>query len=931
MTLILCFIFFISGAAALIFETLWFRVAGLQLGNSVWTSSIVLAAFMCGLAVGNALAVRYGDRIARLLLAYAAIEAIVALSSFGVIVSMPHITPVIVPLVRFFSSIYGGVNLLRWSVAFGAMLVPATAMGMTLPLLTKALARIDSRFGSILGKLYGWNTLGGVIGIMGAELLLIGSLGIRATGLVAASGNVFACLVALIMMRHHTMKVAPRLDSKARVGLRSLPGYARRLLAATVLLGAAILALEVVWFRFIQLFIYGTALAFSAMLAVILAGIGSGGLVASFWLKRREPKVVSLPMIALAAGIATEMSYFFFSPTLGAVTSSTNNLPHSVVLSLRLMFPTTFLSGVLFTLYGHILRRHCGEETETAGLLTFFNTVGATMGALCGGLILLPSLGMESSIFILTLVYGVAAALTLPKIAVRDEKRLLVGVVALSVVCFALFPFGAMKGRYLRLAWRQFVADGSEIVDFREGLTESIGLIRSQWGNEPVSYRLVTNAHSMSATTFLSTRYMTLFAYWPMALRPGARNALLISYGLGMTASALHLSPSLESVDVVDISRDVIEVSKSVHPPDAHPLRDARFHVHIEDGRFFLHTANKRYDLITAEPPPPKGAGIINLYTREFFRLVKDRLSPSGVATYWLPVHSLTPSDVRSIVKAFCVTFEDCSLWRGAGADWMLAGSRGNMDAVSAEALRSFWDDPKIGPSLIDIGIEIPEQLCALFIADQDALFAYSKGALPLEDNYPGRLTCPMPTNRERDSVLAWADTTRVVERFSESVYIEKIFPKSLRRATIPYLAYAGQFDDVFLGRHLDRRYAVLDDVLRSTRLRTFPLLLMASEPKLQKIAHRAMARGIEVPAVLMELGIGCLARRDYAAAESLFRRVMQDDPTISAAGFGLALALHYQERDAESSKVFESIDLRRPGIPESGYRWLKDQLTNAS
>ena len=56
MTAAVCLIFFLSGAAALLFETLWFRQAGLVFGNSVWASSLVLASFMAGLALGNALA-----------------------------------------------------------------------------------------------------------------------------------------------------------------------------------------------------------------------------------------------------------------------------------------------------------------------------------------------------------------------------------------------------------------------------------------------------------------------------------------------------------------------------------------------------------------------------------------------------------------------------------------------------------------------------------------------------------------------------------------------------------------------------------------------------------------------------------------------------------------------------------------------------------
>ena len=76
MTAAVCLIFFLSGAAALIFETLWFRLAGLVFGNSVWAASVVLASFMAGLALGNTLAARHGPRLRRPLRAYAGLEVV---------------------------------------------------------------------------------------------------------------------------------------------------------------------------------------------------------------------------------------------------------------------------------------------------------------------------------------------------------------------------------------------------------------------------------------------------------------------------------------------------------------------------------------------------------------------------------------------------------------------------------------------------------------------------------------------------------------------------------------------------------------------------------------------------------------------------------------------------------------------------------------
>ncbi len=183
---------------------------------------------------------------------------------------------------------------------------------------------------------------------------------------------------------------------------------------------------------------------------------------------------------------------------------------------------------------------------------------------------------------------------------------------------------------------------------------------------------------------------MKLFVYLPVALHPDPRSALLISYGVGSTAKALTDTAGLETIDVVDTSRDVLEMNRIVYPdPGSLPLADPRVRVHIEDGRFFLQTTSKRFDIITGEPPPPKHAGIVNLYTREYFALVRDRLREGGIATYWLPVHALTESDSKAILRAFCDVFEDCTLWDGSPLNWIMMGTRDARGPVSQRTLHA--------------------------------------------------------------------------------------------------------------------------------------------------------------------------------------------------------------------------------------------------
>jgi hypothetical protein len=183
-------------------------------------------------------------------------------------------------------------------------------------------------------------------------------------------------------------------------------------------------------------------------------------------------------------------------------------------------------------------------------------------------------------------------------------------------------------------------------------------------------------------------------------------------------------------------------MSRLVYPdPGDHPLSDPRVSVHVEDGRYFLQATTRRFDLITGEPPPPKYAGIVNLYTKEYFELTRDRLAPGGMVTYWLPVHSLLERDSKAIIRAFCDVFTHCSLWGGAGWDWILVGMRELRGPVTEERFARQWRDPVVGPDLRSLGIERPEQLGALFMADAGDLREMARDVPPLSDDYPRRLS----------------------------------------------------------------------------------------------------------------------------------------------------------------------------------------------
>jgi len=926
---VLSAIFFLSGGAALLFESLWFRQAGIAFGNSVWASALVLSSFMAGIALGNGLAARYGVAVVRPVRVYALLEFAVAVTGLGLVVLLPELAGLLAPLFRPFLDHGAVLQPLRFVVVFVLLLIPATAMGATLPLLVKALTREPGDFGRVLGLLYGWNTLGGVAGAVIGELALVAALGVRGTGLVAASLNLLAACGAIAVIRSRRGASA---SSRAQRG--KLTPRAARLLAAAFVAGATLLALEVVWFRFLSLFISGTSRSFAVMLGVVLAGIGAGSLTGAHWLRRRPDAERAAFAVALAAGALAILSYAQFGLVLRHHTLTHSNALSSLfMLAAPLMFPVAFASGVLFPLVGSALNDAVGVSVRAAGLLTLANTVGAALGPLIAGFAMLSLFGAELSILGLSLCYGVVAVLAVGPRRPRELGWVAWASAAAFLAVVAVFPLGRMEERYLQVIRDRYEAKNEVLVAYREGPSETIQYSQREFLGEPVHHRLITNGFSMSSSDAFGRRYMRLFALVPAALHPGIENALLISYGIGTTAQSLTRIPGLETLDIVDISRDVLEMSDTVYAdPAEHPLRDPRVSVHIEDGRYFLQTTPESFDLITGEPPPLRASRTVYLYTEEYFRLVRDRLRDGGLVSYWLPVFQLSLEETSAVVNAFCNVFDDCSLWNGALLNWMLVGSRGPMRPVQEERLAALWRDESFARDLYEVGLGRPAQLGALFLRDATNLKYFAGTTEPLQDDRPlriGNSYSESPRPFYLDSMASAGNR----ERFRDSELIARIWPEALRGASLEAFATQGAIDEDFAGYQSGTttelaRLRRLHRLLADPDAESAVLWNLAYDPRQVPIAERWAAQGEaaledeQVSMIALRLGAAALANRSWSAAAGHFGRAAALEPEPGLAAY---LEIYALARAGAREEAVERLG-RDPGDADVR-RWLARTL----
>ncbi len=885
---------FFSGVAALSFEIVWFHLAGLALGNSVWTVSIVFAAFMAGMALGNWLLTVREYRVVFPLRLYAFLAFLIALVGLGLVIAFPYLSAVLASFFHLLSVHPLLINLVRILIAFFLMAVPSAAMGATLPVLVKSLCRRECSYGRLLGLLYGWNTAGAVAGVLMTEFFSLDVFGILGTGCCAALCSAFSSLGAWILSRKEKGIQAgnPVLNPavKAAFSPRAL-----RLLAAAFLCGFILLALEVVWFRFLILFFNALSEHFAIMLAMVLAGLSCGSLWASRYCTAPGKTYRYLFLFTSVNGILVTVLYGCFPYLLA--NSFLVRLPEwgaIFIFSLFLIFPLSCGSGVLFTLLGEALYGVVNNEVVATGLLTMANTLGSMCGSLAAGLVVLPRWGLEKAFFLTVFLYAATALLlTDMRGMVQSRRGLWSFILAVTVLAAALirFPFGLMEKRFLPVPAVSFLREGARRTAFKEGLNETIQYLQTDLLGKPYHHYLITNNYSMSATTDTARRYMNFFAYWPLAVHPSVKDVLLISYGCGNTAKALTDNAAIRHIDIVDVSKDIVDMSAVVFPhKEDNPVYDSRVSVHIEDGRFFLLTTRRTYDLITGEPPPPKNQGIVNLYTQEYFQLLADRLNEGGIVTYWLPVSHLTPAEAKAVIRGFCGVFDDCSLWAALPFSWMLVGTKNLKHGAPYEHFIRQWNDPVTGPKMRSLGFQSPEQFGSFFIADGDRLALWLQDTPALVDNYPKRLSSKLLNGDVIDpEFMSLMDGERCKENFLRSRYIAALWPKELRAEVSRHFAAR---EDIFkiLGGYegmpwIERMHRCLHEPL----LKPYLVWALNSDNDAQDIITAALRNRESIPE---DEAAGDLAARavmtgDYRTAERLYadlsRKYWRRDDTFFA------------------------------------------------
>jgi spermidine synthase len=759
---------------------------------------------------------------------------------------------------------------LRFILSFLILLVPTTAMGLTLPVLIEDPVLRRTNFGRAIGFLYGSNTLGAVAGSVLGEGYLIEGFGLRGTSLAAGLAACMAAAIALLVAKYDggdTSALVPQPTFPVRLDASYRPPW--RLLLVSFGTGCILLCLEVVWFRFLRLYVPSSVTAFAVMLAVVLAGIGLGGLVSGALHRRSIRPNHLLSVLLLLAAIVTLLSYLFFPPALVQMHPGTFDLSWRAITlgSIALMFPAALLSGILFPSIVANVQASVGDRMNSTGITTLFNTTGAAVGPLLASFLLLPGVGYQWSLVLC------AAGYALLGILVSDRSnwsfRRPIGLatagfwVALALIV-VVFPYHRDDVHFAYA--RHFLG---HLVKKVEGPSDTYQLLRYDLFGEPYHYQLLASGFSMSGTSPQSQRYMRMFAYLPLAFRPESEDVLLICYGCGSTADAFLHGRHVKRMDVVDISKEVIGLANFYSSINySNPLRDPRVHTFVQDGRFFLQASPLQYDIISGEPPPPKVAGAVNLYTQEFFSLMNSRLKEGGMATFWLPINQLKVDEAKAILRAFHNGFPNASVWASADEQWIMMGIKGPAQRAQEEEIGRLWSDPATNADLSRIGFEVPQQLGALFLMGAEEIDRITHDIAPLTDNYPKRLTDEQwDEQASHRFALTYMEAASAVHRFLRSPLIAGFGWERLKEILEPcFVVREMRYRCGIVARC--NTLAELDIYLRRSPLRTPVLEVLGSDEFRVAIAERVAQKSDAPPLETMpDLIAGALAGRNIEGA----------------------------------------------------------------
>ena len=721
---------FVTGACALVYQTVWMRELRLVFGASTLAGAAVLAIFMGGLGAGAAILGRRSDAHAHPIRFYGMLEIGIAVTA--------ALTPWLIDLVRVAYVASGGADFLKFVLAALVLGLPTFLMGGTLPAAARSIAGDPGRRSVAL--LYAMNTAGAVTGAVVAGFILLERYGNRRTLFAAAAINLAIGLVA--RFSRVTGPHPAEAPGQARPGTKRAV-HRSIVCCAAAITGFVFLLMELVWYRMLSPLLGGTTFMFALVLAMALAGIGIGGGLYARW---RGPTLatsgglavaLALEALALSLPLAIGDRIALLALALRDVPTFSLQVGGWAVVTAIVVLPAAIIAGAQFPLLIALLGQGREDVGRDVGSAYAWNTAGAIGGSLAGGFALIPYLGATGCwrLCVAALV-GLAALFAWRAQRTSHVMYAAVAGCAAGAALFAAGPSAVWRhsgigaGRVARMktpeesrAWMNSVR--RTLMAEEEGRESSIALLRDD------DLGLIVNGKSDgSARRDAGTQVMA--GMIAALLHPQPRTAMIVGLGTGTTAGWLAAVPSMQRVDVVELEPAVIRMARAYAAVNRDALGSPNVHVRSGDARETLLVSRARYDIIFSEPSNPYRAGVASLYTREFYEVASARLNGGGIFAQWVQTYSIDEDTARTIYATLTAVFPYVQTWTTNPGDVVLLASREPLTLDAGAMRRRLAQEPFRSAAHAAWRVESAEGVLAHFIANETVASAFSKKARAL-------------------------------------------------------------------------------------------------------------------------------------------------------------------------------------------------------
>lgn len=736
---VLYLVFFLSGTCALIYEIAWTRRLTLIFGNTVYSISTVLVAFMGGLAGGSLLFGRLIDRRKDPIRIYALLEVGVGVSA----ILLPFILAALTPAYRFlynlgFISPYA-LNLVKFLLSAAVLIIPTTLMGATLPVLSKFVVRKRHETGANIGALYAINTFGAVAGCFLAGFILLGWLGVTNSEYLAVSINFLVAAVAFALHRSNGyVPDIPDTIGESDASEHEKPyssGTLKWVLLVLGISGMSALAYEVLWSR-ILIFLLGSSIySFSFILMVYLFGITAGSFLFARVADNLKRPLHVFGWIEILIGITVLAGLILFRwlpfTPYSLLIDPWSYLAKNLFSSFLVVLPPTLLMGAAFPVAVRVYARNLGAIGRQTGILYAVNTVGAIIGSFVSGFVLIPAFGSKNSMLLL-IVTSIFCGLILFALAQREKEIDTMNWLVAGLIVLPLAGF-AMENDLIRELSVKPVEERTnmewKVLAFAEDATAAVAVAENNDGTRI----LTVNGIPM---TYLDVEPQ-LMAHLPLALANEPANALVVCFGMGTTFVSAR-SAGMD-VDFVELCPFVVDSFEYYHDnPSA--LEEPGVGKIIADGRNHLLLTRRKYDVITIDPPPPPySAGTVNLYTKEFYELCKQRLTPDGIVCQWIPMYSSSEQQYRMLLRTFMEVFPHTSVWSSLNRTGTFFIGAPEPLRIDKQSFNAYFANPSVKDDL-SLYADEPidgQRVLSLLLLDENAARYYVEDTPVMTDDLP--------------------------------------------------------------------------------------------------------------------------------------------------------------------------------------------------